>query len=262
MNIRNVNLREVSDIRSAMCLIGPEQAKELLRANTRNRKASPVVIRHYADDMGRGEWFPTGSGIGFDDSGVLLDGQQRLMAIVESEQTVPILVTIHLPQMSQEKIDRPKRRTLFDAFSMFEKVSCRDAVQIATFLARNANRLNPSDTEVRDMLRVHKDALEQIAPLGIVKRRGLTRVGVLAALTLAWERYGEEAKAFFVELCQEAHADRTCPALRMRSFLWEFRMKVGGWEAQLEVFERTCYAFNAYHAHKRISAVYRDKEIK
>jgi hypothetical protein len=255
-----------------MCYVGEAEAVELLKRNTRNRRASATVIERYATEMRRDEWMPTASGIGFDDHGVLLDGQQRLMAITSSKKTVQMLLVTHLPPRSQEKVDRQRRRTLFDIFSMFEEVSCRQAVQIATFLANLSKRANnanpdnvygiPADSEVRDCLLLHNDALEVIAPMGRKREHGITRVGVLSAVTLAFEKYGDEAKEFYESVRSETHIDRTSPCLRLRSTLLTGKTNYGGWQLQFEDFQRTCYAFNAYHKGIGIAAVYRSEGIE
>jgi hypothetical protein len=47
-----------------------------------NRPVSMITIRKYAYDMLRNNWRLTNQGLGFDINGYLLDGQQRLMAVV------------------------------------------------------------------------------------------------------------------------------------------------------------------------------------
>ncbi|HEY5050458.1 MAG TPA: hypothetical protein VII50_06125, partial [Acidothermaceae bacterium] len=71
-------------MRSKVQTITPAKAAEWLEANTTNRPVSRTVVRSFAEAMKRGEWIVTHQGIAFDVSGVLIDGQHRLAAVVEA----------------------------------------------------------------------------------------------------------------------------------------------------------------------------------
>jgi hypothetical protein len=80
-------------MQSRVIEITPEQALSWLQANTFNRTISPSVVKKYASDMASGNWTLNHQGIAFDDDGVLVDGQHRLMAMVESGQAIKTLVS-------------------------------------------------------------------------------------------------------------------------------------------------------------------------
>jgi len=66
-------------------IITPEKAKELLENNAENqRKINKQRIKKYAEDMKNGSWVYNGETIIVSKSGKLIDGQHRLMAVVES----------------------------------------------------------------------------------------------------------------------------------------------------------------------------------
>ena len=108
-------LETIPGVRSIAVQLTPAAAQRLLERNKHNRKISEKVIQKYAAEIKAGEWRLTPAGIGFDDHGVLVDGQHRLSAIVRANQAVPMLITLGLPNACQEKVDRQRRRTLFDA---------------------------------------------------------------------------------------------------------------------------------------------------
>jgi len=84
--------------------ITPTKAQALLDKHLnrdRQRNPAPAVIAAYARTMKAGQWLLTHQGVAIDDKGELIDGQQRLFAIVESGVTVPMMVTRDVPHNGQ-----------------------------------------------------------------------------------------------------------------------------------------------------------------
>jgi len=67
--------------------IGPERAQQLLDNNTRNRPLKPARIRMYEESMNNGEWGRSNDQIVVAWDGTLLNGQNRLHAIIRSGTT-------------------------------------------------------------------------------------------------------------------------------------------------------------------------------
>lgn len=73
--------------------VTPDRAATWLeQTNRRNRKIKESVVVQYARDMRDDKWILTHQGIAFSPDDILLDGQHRLWAIVESGRTVPMYV--------------------------------------------------------------------------------------------------------------------------------------------------------------------------
>lgn len=98
--------------------VTPELAAEYLTHNTHNRTPKRLAISRFVDDMLSDEWQFTGEPIRFADDGTLLDGQNRLHAIVESEVGTPLLVISGLPMSSQRDIDTGTNRRLHDLLKL------------------------------------------------------------------------------------------------------------------------------------------------
>src|ERR1044071_5653365 len=64
--------------------VTPEIAADLLTLNDENRPVKPSVVKQYVDDMRKGKWHFAGDSVKISKTGRLLDGQHRLMAIVQS----------------------------------------------------------------------------------------------------------------------------------------------------------------------------------
>ncbi|HEU0239912.1 MAG TPA: hypothetical protein VH496_02600 [Mycobacterium sp.] len=82
----------------------------MLAANTSNRPPSKAVVRGYADAIRRGEWMVTHQGVAFDTDGVLVDGQHRLAATVEADQSVDVLMVTGVDAATFDVLDVGKRR--------------------------------------------------------------------------------------------------------------------------------------------------------
>jgi hypothetical protein len=73
--------------------ISPELAALYLRSNTKNRYVRQSHVKWLAESMKIGQWKLTHQGICFDSDGAMVDGQHRLLAIIESGQAVQMLVS-------------------------------------------------------------------------------------------------------------------------------------------------------------------------
>jgi hypothetical protein len=89
----------------------PEMAKELLGKNTLNfRKPDIARVRRYANDMREGKWVFNGDTVKLSGE-ILLDGQHRLLAVVQSGMTVRMLLVSGISHEAGRTIDDGKPRT-------------------------------------------------------------------------------------------------------------------------------------------------------
>jgi hypothetical protein len=94
--------------------VTPEIAKQWLVNNNFNRPLKPRLVDNYVRQILNGNWRRTHQGIAFDAEGVLLDGQHRLLAVINSGQTVTMLVFLNENQAAHESIDGGKVRSVLD----------------------------------------------------------------------------------------------------------------------------------------------------
>lgn len=73
-------------------LVSPEMAARWLTRNHSNREVDTGAVRRYSEAMLSGRWRLSGESLKFKVGGEVLDGQHRLMAVVRSGCTVPMLV--------------------------------------------------------------------------------------------------------------------------------------------------------------------------
>ena len=96
----------------------PELAGRLIQANTRNRPKRPTVVDVLAGAMSRGEWATNGDAIRVSKSGVLLDGQHRLSAVIQSGATVQMMIVSGLDDEVFSTIDRGAGRKTSDVMAI------------------------------------------------------------------------------------------------------------------------------------------------
>lgn len=98
--------------------ITPKIAEQLLDLNKLNRRIKESTISAYVKQMKAGKWRLTGESIKISNSKILLDGQHRLLAVVRSGATVPMLVISELEDEIFNVLDTGSLRTAGDVLSI------------------------------------------------------------------------------------------------------------------------------------------------
>lgn len=121
-------------MKAELLTITPELAAQLLTINTNNRHPNNRVVTFYANQMAAGQWKEnTGEAIKVSKSGVLLDGQQRLMAIVKSGVTIKMLIISDLEDSVFDVLDTGKPRKAGDVFYL---ASIKNGNMVAAIIRR------------------------------------------------------------------------------------------------------------------------------
>lgn len=152
----------------ANVVVTPEMATRWLERNIGNRRFKPQEINRYARDMAAGNWKFTGEPIKFAKDGRLLDGQNRLAAIVKSGCSILMSVVRGLDDEAQRVMDTGAKRTSADDLQMFagEKhaTSLAAAVKFALTAEQvgieRANRHSVSNLEIAQFLERNPDIRE------------------------------------------------------------------------------------------------------
>lgn len=83
----------VTEVKTEIEEITPAAAHIYLAFNENNRTVRERDVESYAADMRSGHWMLTHQGIAFDETGELIDGQHRLLAVIKSGVTVKMPVS-------------------------------------------------------------------------------------------------------------------------------------------------------------------------
>lgn len=98
--------------------VTPELAERWLKRNLKNRNVRPQTVARYARDMKAGKWHLDGTPIKFSADRVLLDGQHRLAAIIESGATITTAVVVGIDPTAQAVMDTGRARTAADMLAI------------------------------------------------------------------------------------------------------------------------------------------------
>lgn len=98
--------------------IDPAKAKAFLAKNVKNRPLNMRTIENYAADMARGAWADTGDTVKIGRSGLLIDGQHRLEAIVKADVTITMAIAYDVPDSSFDSIDIGRVRKASDIVAL------------------------------------------------------------------------------------------------------------------------------------------------
>jgi hypothetical protein len=98
-------------IPSGAVFITPKMAAHWLAEHLGpNRVPSATTVKRYAEAMRAGRWVLTHQGGAFDEQDLILDGQHRFMAIVESGVTVQMMIATGCPRETFALIDIQRKR--------------------------------------------------------------------------------------------------------------------------------------------------------
>jgi len=115
----NVGKVEGMALESRMVVMTPALAATILDSrNTSNRKISKAHVNLLAKFMENGDWDFNGDSIRFDENGVLIDGQHRLLAIIKSKTSQIVLILTGVEHKAFDTIDIGSKRSGSDIFSI------------------------------------------------------------------------------------------------------------------------------------------------
>ena len=112
--------------------VTPEMAAKMLENKVNNRRLLNHTVDNYADQMKRGQWRLTGQGLSFSYDGKLLDGQNRLAAVIKANRTIEFLVILGVDETAFDVYDSGKIRSSSDVFSIYGVKSASNVASIIT----------------------------------------------------------------------------------------------------------------------------------
>lgn len=185
--------------------ITPEWAQKILNDNNiHNRPLANHNVNRLVRAMTRGRWKLNGDTICFGKSGVLLDGQHRLWAVVITGMTIQSLIVEGLDDDVFDTIDTGKRRTGADTLSTGGEVNAKRlsaALGLVdcymTGRMSYVTRMNYDNDEVRDLLEKYPDARESIQTQS--KAKALLSPSLVDACHYLFSRKDPELADEFVE---------------------------------------------------------------
>ena len=187
--------------------VTPEMAAEWLRSNTANRKPSQAAVRRWAKIMLAHSWKLCADAIAFDVNGVLINGQHRLMAVVESNMTLPFVVAFNFPEDSKESFDIGKKRQLHEIITIGGYDISQTHAGVCKYLLTPWNQtgtIEPDHDIHRNRIkRIHTTVKEKISFIeGCINGKEFTSAEI-ASMTALFQAVDDEVLvADFINLLQ------------------------------------------------------------
>jgi hypothetical protein len=169
--------------------VSPALAREWLELEHKKNRRTPTVTAKYSAEMVNGGWRPSPEPIVFSSEGALINGGNRLRAVIDSGTTPVFTVWWNWPEDAFACFDRNAPRTIYQADSMTGEGLPRSVYQMGrTLIMLDENRTAAADTEVRRRARALLKPWAALGPTLAEVRLGARGVRAPAALTfcVAW----------------------------------------------------------------------------
>ena len=160
--------------------ITPDMAKKILaHRNKNNRPIRYTHLEKLSDAIEKGEWKVTNQGIAFDADGNLIDGQHRLAAILQTRQTVKMMVATNMDAGIFDVVDTGSKRSTGDALDILgsehgRTVSAALKIYICyqKFPEKAWSGAAIQQPSTSDVIAIYKDRQDEIeALLSVIKKK-------------------------------------------------------------------------------------------
>lgn len=204
--------------------VTPEIAQEWLEQhNTHNRRIRKNQVLALARDMQNSQFLFTGDTVKFDWNDVLLDGQHRLAAIVESGRSANLVIVRGLDPRSQSAVDINSRRLAYDALRLKGvEGDMKNAAAIARSVFMYDVGQVPTHLQTISFVEEHDEELADAVTISeMVRRSGQLTGGSFygAAFYILARIDRDAAHDFFEKLASGAELEKGSPILLLRRHL-------------------------------------------
>jgi len=181
--------------------ITPADAAHMLTMNTSNRPANVHHVKRLARQMTLGRWKINGDTICMNGTR-LIDGQHRLMAIIESGCTIQTLVVEGIDSDAFDTKDIGKRRTAADTLAVNGEANCKSLAAalgvIDRYMTSRMDRaVRYENNEIETLLEKYPEVRESIKVCR--KTKGMVPQATLVACHYLFARKDKAAADEFVE---------------------------------------------------------------
>lgn len=235
----------------------PEIATLWKERNTKNRKLRAGNVARMADAMVRSEWKDNGETMKFDRNGILLDGQNRIEAVLLSQATITVTVVYGLDPEVFDSLDQGAKRTTADVLYIGGEdkyavlLASAMRFQVAYDNGRH-DKMRVTAQQVRDALEKHPGMRESAAfAANKFKRNRMMPPSVAAFLHYQFsQRSRRDANAFFENLDNGINLSKGTPLYMLREQLMDNATNRSGRGGRFEdtfIAALAIKAWNAFH---------------
>lgn len=258
--------------KSEFKLLGPADAREMLKLNTHNRRLNERNVLVWAQEMEEGRWRSNGESLKISESDVLLDGQNRMsaLALQREDMRLEFLVVTGLPDEVQSTMDQGESRSLAQQLTLAEIEADKSlAAGLRLHLlwtkgllfldTKNSRRYTTAPAMV-DYAKNHAGTLELMRSARRYRGAPLKESLTLVAFAVLSEQHSiEGAQQFFQGMLDGVNLSPGSPILALRNRLINIRAD------RIRVTNQTLLgyvvqAFNAWSAGRPMAKVQRPKD--
>jgi hypothetical protein len=235
-------------------IITPQMAQEWLGVNKKNRRVTVSHVRKLENMFRKGEMELNGQTVKISNTGVLLDGQHRLMACANTGIPFPCLVVRGLPDDVFDTIDTgSKPRGVADVFSIVGETNCGALAaavrclfrfkQSLTFYDGGLHSATDTPRDCQDLLAKHPGLRESVLVMG-GKQNFLWRTAHAVVLHYLFTTSSSTKARDFADVLVHGSADTGRPFNVFRESMMRMRSLKGRLDQRVES-ARAIKAFNA-----------------
>lgn len=216
--------------------ITPEIAQAYLDTGAPNRRISKASVRTYASDMRNGRWEYNGQDIILDRDGALIDGQHRLLAVIESGQNILMGVKRGLDRSVFETIDSGRARNAADVIGLMSTGHQKLSAGIARYALLMDKFGNPragwcTRRDITDYF-LEWPQIAGISQHVVAGTKSVVPATPVATVWFMATRHGvyshDEMAAFFTPVQTGADLSPGDPRLALRNWAVNQRLRGGG----------------------------------
>ena len=259
------NIREYK-VDATVKMVSPEEALKFLGKMCHNRRLKPSLVKKYAAAILAGQWKVNGEAIVLSKSGILLDGQHRLRAIVKAGIPVPMIIITGIDDSREvlATINDGASRTLTDVIVMdgcvvnnIHTATLRSMMQGITQTSKAETQVAFSKIDLMNKFEKHKDAID-FAVQALRNRKGIISAPTAAAIARA---YYHISKADLQRFCDALvlnypQSPDERPACLLHSFLMSVHGGLGGANSRKARYRKTERALFAFQNKNKITKLY------
>lgn len=216
-------------------VVNPEKAKAYLEKNLKNRNLRQNIVNNYAAQMKKGIWLEdNGDTIRISKSGVLLDGQHRLSAIVKAGVSLKVTIAYDIADNAFEFIDIGTARHAGDVLS----VSGVKRPNVIASIIKDYNGLKHGVSSGQKTIRLSNHEVLEIyksdpSKFDFVSQKamhlysvcnGMVAPSDIGSYYLLFKDYAPtRVDDFFEKLCTGADLSKNSPVMMLRNKLIEVK---------------------------------------
>lgn len=251
-------------LQAEIMMITPEIAEQFLAKNTHNRNPKATNLKKVMRALTNGEWKLNGEAIKIAHDGTVLDGQHRLIAVVQTGIPMTTLVIRGLEHDTQETMDGGSPRSASDALRLrgesnaITLASVAKKIRVANTYGIKAAASNSYVITTPEILRA-VDEIEGLREIAKDAGRVATHTGMSASLAglLMYcfsQIDADDSEYFFDRLATGELLAQGDPIYQLRKVLADIK-GVRGQKSMTFVAAVSIKAWNKYRAGESVSVL-------